>query len=96
MSAKEVQATVSKVIDERDQLAAEREQLKQVVEAARRERVLAIDERDKLLHRCVCVCVFVCLLMFFVICLLCTLLMFVFADIICSSYRWSVMKLLLS
>lgn len=89
-----MQATVSKVIDERDQLAAEREQLKQVVEAARRERVLAIDERDKLLHRCVCL--FVCLLMFFVICLLCTLLMFVFADIICSSYRWSVMKLLLS
>lgn len=40
-----------RVLDERDQLAGDREQLQQVVEAARRERVMAIEERDKIVHR---------------------------------------------
>ena len=48
---KELEKAVIRVLDERDQLAGDREQLQQVVEAARRERVMAIEERDKIVHR---------------------------------------------
>lgn len=46
----ELEEAVLRLARERDQLAAEAEELQRVVEAARRERVMAIDERDKMLH----------------------------------------------
>ena len=48
---KELEKIIIRILDERDRLAGEREQLQQIVEAARRERVMAIEERDKIVHR---------------------------------------------
>lgn len=47
----ELEEAVQNLVREREQRAAEAEELHRVVEAARRERVMAIDERDKMLHR---------------------------------------------
>ena len=46
----ELKEAVEKLVLERDQLASEVDDLKQVTEAAKRERVLAIDEKDHLLR----------------------------------------------
>ena len=48
---KELEKIIIRILDERDRLAGDREQLRQIVEAARRERVMAIEERDKIVHR---------------------------------------------
>ncbi len=48
----ELKEAVQKVVRERNQIASQVEDYKQITEAAKRERVLAIDEKDKLLHRC--------------------------------------------
>ena len=61
--------TYLQLLSERTKLLSEVDDLKQITEAAKRERVLAIDEKDQLLreyvsvgnaynvHTCVCVCV---------------------------------------
>ena len=51
VSLAEVQEGVAGLVREREAEAQRLDELRQVTEAAKRERVLAIDEKDKLLHR---------------------------------------------
>lgn len=46
----ELKEAIEKLVLERDNLASQVDDLKQVTEAAKRERVLAIDEKDHLLR----------------------------------------------
>ena len=46
----ELKEVIEKLVLERDNLASQVDDLKQVTEAAKRERVLAIDEKDHLLR----------------------------------------------
>lgn len=46
----ELRDAIQQIVRERNELLSELEDLKHVTEAAKRERVLAIDEKDKLLH----------------------------------------------
>ena len=47
----ELKDAIQQVVGERNDLLSQIEDLKQITEVAKRERVLAIDEKDKLLHR---------------------------------------------
>ena len=46
----ELKESIEKLVLERDHLASQVDDLKQITEAAKRERVLAIDEKDHLLR----------------------------------------------
>ena len=46
----ELKEAIEKLVSERDSLLSQLDDLKQVTEAAKRERVLAIDEKDHLLR----------------------------------------------
>ena len=51
VSLSELKEAVQELIGERNDLLSQLEDLKRVTEAAKRERVLAIDEKDKLLSK---------------------------------------------
>ena len=50
-SASEVKELVLQVLKDRSELLSHVEDLHRITEAAKRERVLAIEEKDQLLHR---------------------------------------------
>lgn len=51
MTLPELKDAVQGLVGERNELLSQLEDLKRVTEAAKRERVLAIDEKDKLLSK---------------------------------------------